>query len=114
MGLMMDYEQKDIVLVNLYPKKGDEVGKIRPCIILSDSLDNHELDTLIVAPLSTELIDTVYPYRVRLHKRDTLHKESDVLINQIRTISKKRVFEKIGNILDEEYSEIKNALCQIV
>ena len=110
----MDYEQKDIIIVNLYPKKGDEVGEIRPCIILSDTFDNQELDTLIVAPLSTELIDDVHPYRIRLPKREKLHQTSDVLINQLRTISKKRVLERIGNVSDDEYKEIKDALCQLV
>jgi len=110
----MDYKQKNIILVNLYPKKGDEVGKIRPCIILSDTLDNQELDTVIVIPLSTELIDDVYPYRVRLSQNENLHKTSDALINQLRTISKKRVIESIGNVSDHDYKEIKNALCQII
>jgi mRNA interferase MazF len=110
----MRYEQKDIILVNLYPKKGHEVGKIRPCIILSNTLDNHELDTLIVVPISTELIDDVYPYRVRLPKKENLHKVSDVLINQLRTISKKRVTKSIGKVSDHDYEEIKNALCQII
>ena len=110
----MDYKQKHIVLVNLYPKKGDEVGKIRPCIILSDSLDNKELDTLIVVPLSSTLIDDVYPYRVRLSRNENLHKASDVLANQLRTISKKRVIESIGEISDYDYEKIRNALCEIL
>ena len=112
--LMMDCKQKDIVIVNLYPKKGEEVEKIRPCIVLSDSLDNKELDTLIVVPLSTQLIDDVYPYRVRLKHRDKLKQESDVLINQLRTVSKKRVSEYISHISTEEYQQIKEALCQMI
>ena len=111
---MMDYKQKDLVIVNLYPKKGDEVGKIRPCIIISDTMDNRELETLIVMPLSTKCIADVYPYRVRLTKRENLYKESDVLINQLRTVSKKRVIEYISCITDHEYKQIKDALCQLI
>ena len=110
----MDYKQRDIVVVNLYPKKGDEVGKIRPCIVLSNTLDNRELKTLIVMPLSTKLIEDVYPYRVRLSKRKSLHSESDVLVNQLRTVPKKRVLEYLGQISDNEYAKIKEALCQII
>ena len=110
----MDYKQRDIVVVNLYPKKGDEVGKVRPCIVLSNTLDNRELNTLIVMPLSTKLIEDVYPYRVRLSIRKSLHSESDVLVNQLRTVSKKRVLEYLGQISDNEYAKIKEALCQII
>ena len=110
----MDYKQRDLVIVNLYPKKGDEVGKIRPCIVLSNTLDNRELETLIVMPLSTKLIEDVYPYRVRLSKRKSLHNESDVLVNQLRTVSKKRVLEYLGQISECECTKIKEALCQII
>ena len=110
----MGFEQRSIVVVNLYPKKGEEVGKIRPCVILSDSLDNQELDTIIVAPLTTSLIDDVFPYRVRLPKRQRLLQESDVLLNQLRTVSKKRVGEYLGEIDEEEYTMIKKAICQLL
>jgi len=109
---MMVYDRSDIILVNLYPKKWDEVGKIRPCVVLSDATSNQELETLIVLPLSTQLIDNVFPYRVRLTKRKGIESNSDVLIHQIRTISKKRVLNKISNITQSEYEIIKEALCQ--
>ena len=110
----MGYKRREIILVNLYPKKGDEIGKIRPAIIMSDDVDNSELDTLIVLPLSTQLIDDVNPYRVRLPKREGLEKDSDVLIHQIRTISKARIMKRISEISEKEYETIKTSLCQIV
>jgi len=108
----MDLNRGDIVLVNLNPKKGDEVGKIRPAIIVSHSDENSILDTVILLPLSTDLIDDMAPYRVRILKRDNLEKNSDVLINHIRTLSKKRVKSKIAKLTDDEYSLIINALCK--
>ena len=111
---MMDYKRKDIILVNLYPKKGDEIGKVRPAVIVSDDIDNSELDTLIVMPLSSQLIDDVSPYRVRLIKREGLNRDSDVLVHQIRTISKARVIENIAKVTEDEYTIIKSSLCQIV
>ena len=110
----MDYKRKEVVLVNLYPKKGDEVGKIRPAVIISDDVDNTELDTLIVLPLSTQIIDDVSPYRVRLSRRAGLEQDSDVLVHQIRTISKKRAIKYISKITEEEYKMVKMALCQII
>ena len=101
-------------MVNLYPKKGDEIGKIRPAVIVSDTVDNRELETLIVMPLSSQLIDDVAPYRVRLAAREGLEKISDILVNQIRTISKARVIKPVAELSEKEYNSIKTALCQVV
>ncbi len=109
---MMDLNRGDIVGINLNPKKGDEIGKIRPCVIISNNDENSILDTIIVIPLSTKLIDNMLPYRLRLLKRDNLEKDSDVLINHIRTISKKRVTSKISKITNDEYELIISNLCK--
>ena len=108
----MDLNRGDIVGINLNPKKGDEIGKIRPCVIISNNEENSILDTIIVIPLSTKLIDDMLPYRLRLLKRDNLEKDSDVLINHIRTISKKRVTSKIAKITNDEYELIISNLCK--
>jgi len=108
----MDYKRGDIVGINLNPKKGDEIGKIRPCIIISNDDENSILDTIIVLPLSTQLLDNMKPYRFRLLKRDNLKEDSDILINHIRTISKKRVTSKIGSISKDEYVDIIKNLCR--
>lgn len=109
---MMDYKRGDIVTVNLNPKKGDEVGKIRPAIILSGDDENTILDTVMVVPLSTDLIEKMEPYRIRLGKREGLKYDSDVLINHIRTLSKNRIGEKIAQISKNEYDEIIANLCR--
>jgi len=108
----MEYKRGDIVIVNLNPKKGDEVGRIRPAIIISGNEENEILDTVVLLPLSTDLIEDMYPYRIRILKRENLKKDSDVLVNQIRTLSKKRVDKKIGKISENEYNFIIEALCK--
>lgn len=108
----MDLNRGDIVGINLNPKKGDEIGKVRPCIILSGDDENSILDTIIVVPLSTHLLDDMLPFRMRLRKRDNLKKDSDILINHIRTISSKRVTSHIGKITEEEYQKIIENLCK--
>ena len=107
----MDLNRGDIVGINLNPKKGDEIGKIRPCIIISDNESNQILDTIIVVPLSSHLLDDMLPFRLRLTKRDNLAKDSDILINHIRTISNKRVTSFIGKITEDEYQSIVESLC---
>lgn len=108
----MDYKRGDIVTINFNPIKGDEVGKVRPAVIISDDDENRILDTIIVMPLSTFLIDDMEPYRMRLQKRENLKENSDILINHIRTISKKRVGEKIATITKIEYDELKKNVCK--
>ncbi len=108
----MELNKGDIVTVNLNPKKGDEVGKIRPAVIISGDDENSILDTVILMPISTDLVDNMLPYRMRIKKRDNLREDSDILINQIRTLSKQRVGEKIGKLTSEEYVLVIKALCE--
>jgi len=108
----MEFKRGDIVTVNLNPKKGHEVGKIRPALIISNDDENKILDTIILMPLSTDLIDNMEPYRLRISKRENLKEDSDVLINQIRTLSKQRIKEKIATISDDEYQNIIQNLCR--
>jgi len=107
----MDYKKGDIIVVNLNPKKGDEVGKIRPAVIISGDDENAILDTVVLFPLSTDLMDDMLPYRMRITKRDNLREDSDILINQIRTLSKQRIGEKIAELTSSEYKLLIKSLC---
>ena len=109
---MMELNRGDIVIVNLYPKKGDEVGKIRPAVIISGDDENVILDTVILMPLSTDRIDNMTPYRMRIVAREGLKEDSDILINQIRSLSKARIKEKIAKITLAEYDAIIQNLCK--
>ncbi len=109
---MMELNRGDIVIVNLYPKKGDEVGKIRPAVIISGDDENVILDTVILMPLSTDRIDNMTPYRMRIVAREGLKEDSDILINQIRALSKARIKEKIAKITSAEYDAIIQNLCK--
>ena len=109
---MMELNRGDIVIVNLYPKKGDEVGKIRPAVIISGDDENAILDTVILMPLSTDRIDNMTSYRMRIVAREGLKEDSDILINQIRALSKARIKEKIAKITSAEYDAIIQNLCK--
>ena len=108
----MDFKRGDIIIVNLNPKKGDEVAKIRPAVIISNDDENKILDTVILMILSTDLIDNMEPYRMRISQRENLKEDSDLLINQVKTLSKLRIKEKIATVTDEEYKNIIQNLCK--
>ena len=99
----------DIYLAYLNPKKGAEVGKIRPVLIIqTDFLNEINHPTIIVLPLSTKLINDAYPLRYRVTKKDKLEKNSDILCDQIRAISIDRLKEKLTTLTNNELKEIEN------
>ena len=96
----MDLRQYSIVLVNLAPTVGSEIQKTRPCVVISPNEMNKYLNTVIIAPMTTNL--KKYPTRVPVkHNR----KKGMIAIDQIRTIDKNRIV-KVFNDLTK--TEIKN------
>ncbi|WP_458701021.1 type II toxin-antitoxin system PemK/MazF family toxin [Sulfurospirillum sp. 1307] len=105
---MMDYNRGDIVLVNFNPqKKAEEIGKVRPAVIVSDSSLNEILDLVSVVALTTNLIDDSEPLRIRIKKRDLLEKDSDIMIEQLRSLSKTRIIKKISSLTQEELEKVE-------
>lgn len=105
---MISYKRGDIVLVNFNPqKKAEEIGKIRPAIIISDTQLNEILDLVSVIALTTNLIEDSEPLRIRINRRDKLKEESDAMIEQLRSISKSRIGEKLSSLNEEELNKIE-------
>ena len=105
---MMSYNRGDIVLVNFNPqKRTQEIAKVRPAIIVSDSQLNEILDLVTVVALTTNLIGDADPLRIRITKRDKLQKDSDAMIEQLRSVSKSRIGEKIGTLKNNEMKKIE-------
>lgn len=98
----------EIYLVNLNPKRGNEVGKLRPALILqTDALNEVVHPTVIVLPLSTKLIDQQI-LRFRITKRDRLDKDSDILCDQIRAIDIHRIVsEPLTRLSEEELAQVE-------
>ena len=88
------FQKGEIYLAKLNPKKGSEVGKIRPVLIYQTNLLNDcEHPTTIILALSTVLIDGAYPLRYQITKRDKLEETSDILCDQIRALDNQRILE---------------------
>ena len=100
---MMGYPKKgEIHLVNFDPTIGHEVKKKRPALILSNNIHNQYSPLVTVAPLSSN-INKAYPFEVYVPKKLTsLNENSKIMIIQLRSIDKKRLLNKIGNIGDKE------------
>ena len=105
---MMEYKRGDIVLVNFNPqKKSEEISKIRPAIIISDTQLNEILDLVSVIALTTNLIDDAEPLRIRISKKEYLKQDSDAMVEQLRSVSKSRIGEKIASLDENELLKIE-------
>lgn len=83
----------DIVWVNLDPTVGKEIKKTRPCVVVSPNELNINLDTLIVAPLTSTI--KMWPFRIVVQTQD---RKSSVAFDQIRTVSKQRIGQSMGKL----------------
>lgn len=110
----MELNKGDIVLVNFNPTKGSEMGKYRPAIIISATLDNQTLPTLMVIPLSSQLVKDAKPYRVRISVREGLNQDSDACINEMRALAKERVQKTLCKVSEDELKTVTDCLCQLV
>lgn len=100
---MMGYPKKgEIYLVNFDPTIGHEAKKKRPALILSNNIHNQYSPLVTVAPLSSNT-NKVYPFEVYVTKKSTgLNENSKIMIIHLRSVDKKRLINKIGDIEDKE------------
>lgn len=83
----------DVFLISLDPTEGSEIKKTRPCVVISPDEMNRHIRTVIIAPMTTKVRD--YPTRVRLTFQE---KEGQIVLDQLRTVDKKRLVKKLGTI----------------
>jgi len=101
----MKYEQYQIILVNLDPAIGSEIKKTRPCVIVSPNEMNKYIRTIIIAPLTSTSKN--YPTRVKItHNK----KISWIVVDQIRTIDKRRIIKTLGELSKSEIKTLKSII----
>ncbi len=101
----MEYEQYQVVIVNLDPTVGSEIKKTRPCVIVSPNEMNKYLRTVTIVPVTSQ--SKVYPTRVEITLQGN---QNWAVIDQIRTIDKSRITKTVGSLSDEESSQIKQVI----
>ena len=83
----------EVYWINLDPTVGAEVKKTRPCVIISPDSMNRGLQTVLVAPMTTTAKN--WPFRIAIAHKG---KKGQVMLDQIRAISKKRLVRQDGNL----------------
>ena len=101
----MEIKRFQVYLINLDPTIGHEIKKTRPCLIVSPNEMNLNIGTVIVAPMTTK--GPNYPTRVMSSFQD---KKGQVVLDQIRTIDKKRLIKKLGSIDSKSQNKVLDIL----
>lgn len=101
----------DVVLVNLEPVVGLEQGKTRPALVIQNDIGNEFSPTTIVAPITTKMYSKKFPTNVEIDSSNSpLKEKSTVLLNQIRTVDKRRIIKNYGAISEKKIKEINEAI----
>lgn len=98
----MEITQYQIVLVNLEPTIGSEIKKTRPCVIISPDEMNKYLQTVTVAPMTSQSKN--YPTRIEVKHNS---KKGWIVLDQIRTIDKQRILKVLDKLTTKEIVKIK-------
>ena len=102
-------EQYSICLVNLDPTIGHEIKNTRPCVIISPVEMNQHIATIIIAPMTTK--SHIYPTRIPLTFKG---KKGWIVLDQLRTIDKCRIIQKIGKLNSEKIADVKNVINEML
>ena len=101
----------ELYYADLNPVVGSEQGGIRPVLVLQNDVGNKYSPTIIAAATTSKLTKAKLPTHIELTRGySPLPKTSIVLLEQIRTIDKSRIKEKIGELPPEIMQQIDNAL----
>lgn len=106
----MKIDQYSVFWVDLNPTKGAEISKIRPCVVISPPEMNTYLRTIILAPVTSRGREK-YPTRVKMVIDDVA---GWIVLDQIRTVDKTRLCEKIGHLSDENIAAVKNIIKEML
>jgi len=98
----------EVHLVNLDPTVGSEIRKTRPCLVISPDEMNHQIRTVIVAPMTSRGKD--YPTRVNCRFKG---KSGQVVLDQIRTVDAARLVGRLGSIDRKTAAEVLRVLGEL-
>lgn len=107
----MTIKRGEIYYADLSPVIGSEQGGIRPVLIVQNDIGNKFSPTVIAAAITSQRFKTDLPTHIHVNAHDCgLAKDSIVLLEQVRTLDKKRLREKMGILDKNEMYKIDKAL----
>ena len=108
---MVIVKRGDIYYADLSPVVGSEQGGIRPVLIVQNDVGNKFSPTVIAAAITSQRYKTNLPTHIRVNADGCgLAKDSIVLLEQVRTLDKKRLKEKMGTLDGDDMGRVNRAL----
>ena len=105
----MEIKQYDVYLINLDPTIGFEIQKTRPCLVISPDEMNRNIQTIIIAPMTTK--SHGYPTRVKITFK---RKIGWIVLDQIRTVDSKRLVRRLGRVTDDTITKVKTIIKEML
>lgn len=107
----MIIKRGDIFYADLSPVIGSEQGGVRPVLIVQNDIGNKYSPTVIAAAITSQINKAKLPTHIEVSAQVYgLQKDSVILLEQIRTIDRKRLRERIGHLDDEQMEKVNEAL----
>lgn len=107
----MSVKRGDIYYADLSPVVGSEQGGMRPVLIIQNDVGNRYSPTVIAAAITSRMGKTRLPTHIDIYaEKAGLAKDSVVLLEQIRTLDKRRLKEKMGHLDEKMMNEINSAI----
>ena len=107
----MSVKRGDIYYADLSPVVGSEQGGLRPVLIIQNDIGNKYSPTVIAAAITSRLGKTKLPTHIDIYADQVgLARDSVVLLEQVRTLDKRRLKEKMGHLNERLMSEVNNAI----
>jgi len=101
----------EVYLTHFDPTLGSEIKKTRPALILQNDVGNEYSSLTIVAAITSKHDDKLYPTEVRLQTPEGgLSVDSAILLSQIRSVDKKRLAKRLGNVKPSTMAQVEKAL----
>ena len=107
---MNDIKRGELYYADLSPVIGSEQGGVRPVLIVQNDVGNKYSPTVIVAAITSQINKAKIPTHIELSTSYGLTKDSVLLLEQIRTLDKRRLKDKIGSLDDRCMQDVNQAL----
>ena len=109
--MITNIKRGDIFYADLSPVVGSEQGGLRPVLIIQNDVGNRYSPTVIAAAITSRMGKTRLPTHIDIHAdRVGLAKDSVILLEQIRTLDKRRLKEKMGHLDGAVMTQVNNAI----
>ena len=109
----MSVKRGDIYYADLSPVVGSEQGGLRPVLIIQNDIGNRYSPTVIAAAIASKMGKTRLPTHIDIYADKVgLAKDSVILLEQVRTLDKRRLKEKMGHLDDGVMSEVNTAIAE--